>query len=98
VRVHEELFPGFNDNAAVAGEYGMAYTESGADLDTFEHSEIARRKLSELPDPFLEEMGTEFSLEELDAIIKRKAEPQGPLHCPKCRRVSLFLHFQGHWD
>jgi hypothetical protein len=41
----KELLPGLNDNERFA-EYGMAYTEAGADLDTFEQSEIARRKLN----------------------------------------------------
>jgi hypothetical protein len=92
----KELLPGLNDNERFA-EYGM-YTESGADLDIFEQPEIARRKLNELSDPFLEELDAEFSSEELDALLKRRTEPQGPYHCPQCQQKSLFLHFQGHWD
>jgi hypothetical protein len=94
----KELSPGFNPNEGVAGGYGMAYTESEADLDTFKGSEIARRQLNELADPFLQGIVAEFSLEKLDALLKRQSEPQGPHHCPRCQRKSLLLHFRGHWD
>jgi hypothetical protein len=90
----KELSPG----AGMAGGYGMAYTESEADLDTFEDTEIAKRKLDKLADPFLQKMDAEFSLEKLDALLKRQMEPQGPYHCPRCQGKSLLLHFLGHWD
>ena len=76
----------------------MAYTESEADLDTFDGSEIAKRKLNELADPFLQKMDGKFSLEKFDALLKRHTEPQGPYHCPRCQRKTLLLHFRGHWD
>ena len=97
----KELSPGFNPNEGVAGGYGMAYTESEADLDTLKSSEIAKRKLIELADPFLQKIkiGAQFSSsEKIDALLKRQSEPQGPHHCPRCQRKSLLLHFRGHWD
>jgi hypothetical protein len=89
------LAPGVDERLV---EYGIAYTESGSDLDTFEVSEIASRKLNELSNPFLEEPEPKASLEEWDRYFKRRLEPQGPYHCPKCQQNSLAFHFQGNWD
>ena len=52
-------------------------------------------KLAMLSDPFFEEMDAEFSLEE---AMKRRAEPHGPHHCPKCQLRSVYLYFAGHCD
>ena len=53
-------------------------------------------KLTALSGPFFEETDPEFSL--LKEAMKRRAEPQGPHHCPKCQSRSVYLYFAGHSD
>src|SRR6516165_6173057 len=88
----KELNPGFNEYLPFAdAETSMAYSETGADLDTFTRPQIEIRKLTVLSDPFLEEMDAEFSFEKYEEAEKRKSQPQGPYHCPQCQLKSLYL-------
>jgi hypothetical protein len=49
-----------------------------------------------LSDPVWEEKtDAKFSLEMLNEAMKRRAELQGPLHCPKCQLMSVYLCFAG---
>ena len=47
-------------------------------------------------DPFFQEMDAEVSLEILKEVMKRRIEPHGPHHCPKCQLRSVYLYFAGH--
>jgi hypothetical protein len=94
----KEMMPGYNEFVPFAdAETSMAYSESGADLDTFKRPEIERRKLTVLPDPFLDDVA-DWTVEKFEEAEKRKSEPQGPYHCPKCQLRSLYLYFGGDWD
>jgi len=55
-------------------------------------------KLAVLSDPFLGEMDAKFSFETLKDAIRRRAKPYGPVHCPKCQFMSVYLYFAGDYD
>lgn len=86
---------GFARSLLPGHDMTMAYTEREDDIETFAGEEIGDRKLKQIPDPFLSDPQT---LEETEAHLTAKTIPQGPYVCPKCRRATLHLHFNGHWD
>ena len=51
-----------------------------------------------LSGPFLEEIDTEFFLEISKEAMKRRIEPHGPHHCPRCQSRSVYLYFAEHCD
>ena len=93
----KELSPGLDENEPIS-EFEMAYIETGRDLQTIERSEIARRKLRVLSDPFLDDGDQVSAKELLAAALERRRKPQGPHHCPQCNQSSLFLTFNGLWE
>ena len=44
----------------------------------------------------LSDPDADFSLEMLNEAMKRRAEMEGPLQCPKCQLNSVYLYFPEH--
>ena len=53
-------------------------------------------QVTTLSDQFREETDADFSLEMLNEAMKRRAEMEGPLQCPKCQLNSVYLYFPEH--
>lgn len=94
-----KLSPGSRRGADRFISHKIAYSADGNDLSTKEDEVVKSMGLRTIEDPFIPNYNRDDSQEIFEyEHFKKRGIPQGPHICPRCKSISLMLHFSGKWD